>query len=84
MNRRTFLATAAAAALTGAAGAQQGGRRRPNVLIVMADQHKRSCMGAYGDPVAKTPNLDRLAAQGMTFTDAHSTSAVCSPSRKSA
>ena len=83
MNRRTFLATAAAAALTGAAGAQQGGRRRPNVLIVMADQHKRSCMGAYGDPVAKTPNLDRLAAGSVRFTNAYCSNPVCTPSRAS-
>ena len=41
--------------------------KRPNVLLLMSDQHKRSCMGAYGDPVAKTPNLDLLASDAVRF-----------------
>jgi choline-sulfatase len=49
----------------------------------MSDQHKRSCMGAYGDTVAKTPNLDRLAASAVRFTDAYCTNPVCTPSRAS-
>jgi arylsulfatase A len=58
--------------------------RRPNILFILADD-----LG-YGDlhclnPAGKisTPNLDRLAAEGMIFTDAHSTSSVCTPSRYS-
>lgn len=49
----------------------------------MSDQHKRSCMGAYGDPVARTPNLDRLAGQSVRFTDAYCTNPICTPSRES-
>jgi choline-sulfatase len=91
MNRRKFLSgtltTAAAAVLSRSApgaGAPAGGTRpRPNVLLLMADQHKRSCMGAYGDSVAITPNLDRLAAQSVRFTDGYCTNPVCTPSRAS-
>jgi choline-sulfatase len=66
MDRRRFLASATAAALwtavrpSGRTSPQSTGKR-PNVLLLMSDQHKRSCMGAYGDPIARTPNLDWLA-----------------------
>lgn len=58
-------------------------RRRPNVLILMSDQHKRSCMGVAGDPVASTPHLDRLAQQSLRFTSAYCNYPVCAPSRAS-
>ena len=84
MNRRHFLAGAAAASLQVKSGLNaQAPRRRPNVLLLMADQHKRSCMGAYGDTVARTPNLDALAATGTRFTQAYCTNPVCTPSRAS-
>jgi choline-sulfatase len=56
---------------------------QPNVLLIMADQHKRSCMGAYGDPVAQTPNLDALAKRSVRFTNAYCANPVCTPSRAS-
>ena len=55
----------------------------PNVLLIMSDQHRRSCMGAAGDSVARTPNLDRLAEQSVRFTDVYCTNPVCAPSRAS-
>lgn len=58
-------------------------RRPPNVLLLMSDEHKRSCMGAYGDRVARTPHLDTLAASSVRFTDAYCTNPVCTPSRAS-
>jgi choline-sulfatase len=58
-------------------------RKRPNVLLLMSDQHKRSCMGAYGDAVAKTPNLDALASQSVRFANAYCNNPVCAPSRAS-
>ncbi|MEO6964801.1 MAG: sulfatase-like hydrolase/transferase, partial [Acidobacteriaceae bacterium] len=57
--------------------------RRPNVLVLMSDQHKRSCMGVSGDSVASTPNLDRLAGESVRFTNAYCTNPVCGPSRAS-
>jgi len=80
MTRRELLAGSAAA--LGALGAS-GRRERPNVLILMSDQHKRSCMGAYGDRVARTPNLDELARNSVRFTDAYCSNPVCTPSRAS-
>jgi choline-sulfatase len=64
-------------------GTQEPGGNRPNVLLLMADQHKRTCMGAYGDPVAKTPNLDRFASGAVRFTNAYCNNPVCTPSRAS-
>ncbi len=72
----------AATATASAAGQDRADQHRPNIVIILADD-----MG-YGDvralnPKSKipTPNLDRLAAGGMTFTDGHSPSAVCTPTR---
>lgn len=55
---------------------------RPNIILILADDLGYGDVGAY-DPHSKipTPHLDRLAAQGMRFTDAHSPSAVCTPTR---
>jgi choline-sulfatase len=58
-------------------------RSAPNVLILMADQHRRSCMGVAGDSVAVTPNLDKLARQSVRFAKAYCTNPVCAPSRAS-
>ena len=64
-------------------GASAEHRSAPNVLILMSDQHKRSCMGVAGDTVAVTPNLDRLAQQSIRFTEAYCFNPVCAPSRAS-
>jgi len=57
------------------------GSRRPNVLILMADDHRGDIMGCAGDPIVSTPNLDRLAAEGTRFTRFASQSPVCIPTR---
>jgi choline-sulfatase len=87
MDRREFL-TGAAASLGGFglhanSSAKSQTRRHPNVLVLMSDQHKRSCMGAYGDKVAITPHLDKLAAKSVRFSDAYCANPVCTPSRAS-
>lgn len=57
-------------------------RKRPNVLLITADDMNWDAVGAFGCPVAgTTPQLDRLAAEGMRFDHAHVTIAVCQPSR---
>lgn len=66
--------------LTLAAAAQAATAYRPNVLLICVDDLK-PVLGAYGDPIAKTPNLDRLAARGMRFDAAYCNQAVCAPSR---
>jgi len=88
MNRRHFLKTVGAAAALAAgprwpsAAHAAPARTKPNVVFILADD-----MG-YGDLACQnpnsripTPNLDALAKQGMRFTDAHSPSAVCTPTR---
>ena len=54
---------------------------RPNIVVVMADQLAPQFCGAYGHPVARTPNLDALAARGMRFDAAYCNSPLCAPSR---
>src|SRR5690348_1026878 len=57
--------------------------RRPNVLIVLADQWRAQAFGFAGDPNVKTPNLDRLAEESVRFINAVSGLPVCSPTRAS-
>ena len=76
MNRRQFLATTAALPLA----AQNS--NRPNVLFVISDD--LDCrIGCYGDPVARTPNLDALAARGVRFHRAYCQYPLCNPTRSS-
>ena len=53
---------------------------RPNILLILVDDLKPA-IGCYGDPLAKTPNIDRLAARGIRFERAYCNQAVCAPSR---
>ena len=63
------------------AGLAVGAEQKPNIVFVLADDIGYGDLGCYGATKVKTPNLDRLAAQGLRFTDAHSPSAVCTPTR---
>jgi arylsulfatase A-like enzyme len=55
--------------------------RPPNIVLVVADDHAAHAIGAYGSVVNATPQLDRLAAQGMRFDACYCTNSICSPSR---
>jgi len=55
--------------------------RRPNLLVILGDDLGWADLSSYGAPHIKTPHLDRLARQGVRFTDAYSGSATCSPTR---
>ena len=90
--RRQFLRDAglatvssgALAALMGVAqsGCRRGLSRRPNIVLILADDMGYGDAGCYNpDSRIPTPNIDRLAAQGARFADAHSASAVCTPTR---
>ena len=54
---------------------------RPNVVIILADDLGYGDISCYGSRRVRTPNIDRLALEGLRFTDAHSTAATCTPSR---
>ena len=53
----------------------------PNLLILMSDEHSRKALGCYGNPLLKTPNLDRLAARGTLFSNAYTPCPICVPAR---
>jgi arylsulfatase A-like enzyme len=55
----------------------------PNIIFILADDLGYGDLGCYGSKKISTPNVDKLATQGIRFTDAHSSSAVCTPSRYS-
>ena len=63
--------------------AAQAADKRPNVLLIMTDQQPISMVGAYGNPLAKTPSIDRLAREGMRLDGVHIAAFACSPSRAS-
>lgn len=75
MTRRSFLASSAAAGVVAAPA------KRPNILFVMVDEMRWDAMGCEGHPVVRTPNLDRLAKQGVRFASSYTVSPVCSPAR---
>ena len=56
---------------------------KPNILVIMSDQHSKHVLGCYGNDIVRTPSLDRLAAEGMRFSSAYCASPVCCPSRMS-
>ena len=64
-----------------APAAVQPRKDAPNVVLIFADDLGYGDVGCYGATKVQTPNIDRLAAEGRRFTDAHSASAVCTPSR---
>lgn len=77
--RRAFLQQIGAAAV--AANMQGAATAKPNIVLIYADDVGYGDLSCYGATKIKTPNLDRLAAQGMRGTATHSPSATCTPSR---
>jgi arylsulfatase len=74
MNRRQFLQTSGAAGLNAATA-------RPNVVFIMADQLRYDCLGANGNHIVQTPNIDRLSAQSANLANTFVQAPVCVPSR---
>ncbi|HUE80080.1 MAG TPA: sulfatase [Sphingomicrobium sp.] len=56
-------------------------RLRPNMIFIMTDDHAQSALSSYGNAILKTPNLDRIGADGVRFTEAFVTNSLCLPSR---
>lgn len=57
--------------------------RKPNIIVILADDLGYADLGSYGATKAKTPNLDKMAAEGVRFTDFYAPAGVCSPTRAS-
>jgi arylsulfatase A-like enzyme len=83
MNRREFLRKSVCCSvfLAGKLAAASASERRANVVLIMTDNHGAWTLGCYGNPDIKTPHIDRLAKEGVRFTEAFSSNAVCSPTR---
>jgi len=82
INRRTFLGTLGTSTmLANCAPAPRAASRPPNIVLILADDLGYGDIGAYGNRVNRTPNLDRLAGAGVRFTDFHSNGPACTPTR---
>jgi arylsulfatase A-like enzyme len=77
------LAPSHAAVATAESAPAAGGSPRPNIVFLLADDMRADAMSCAGNPVLRTPELDRLAAEGLRFTDAFVTTAICATSRAS-
>ena len=96
MNRRDFLKTVGLGSLSLALGAPVGSvsirassetphgvttNRKPNILVIMSDEHNAGVLGCYGNRIIRTPNLDKLAAAGTVFQNCYTNSPLCVPAR---
>ena len=57
--------------------------RKLNVLFIITDQQRADHLGCAGNPILKTPNIDRLASEGVRFTNAFCANPICTPNRAS-
>ncbi|MGC9326607.1 MAG: sulfatase-like hydrolase/transferase, partial [Candidatus Hinthialibacter sp.] len=85
MKRRDFIKIAALSAgalpINRYSYAESTEAKRPNIIFILADDLGYGDLGCYGQKYVKTPNLDRMASEGMKFTQFYSGSTVCAPSR---
>jgi arylsulfatase A-like enzyme len=85
VTRRTWLRTAAAGTVALASGARnifsQSATTRPNIVFILADDLGYADVSCYGRPDSSTPNIDRLATNGVRFLQAYANSAVCTATR---
>lgn len=58
-------------------------KKQPNILLLMSDQHRYDVNGCYGSEICQTPNIDKMAKDGIKFTKAYTTTGLCSPARTS-
>jgi len=87
-SRRVFLKAMGLGAVTapivgcsGSLSSLAGKRKQPNIILIFVDDMGYGDIGCYGHPTIATPNIDRMASEGMKFTQFHVASSVCTPSR---
>jgi arylsulfatase A len=85
ISRREFLRSAALGAGAAALWPQSlwaaDGKRKPNFIVIFTDDQGYQDLGCFGSPDIRTPHIDRMAKEGMKFTDFYVAASVCSPSR---
>src|SRR5262245_2408364 len=81
MLRTTVLGFVTICVIGGICGSSFSADRPPNIVFILADDLGYGDLGCFGQKKIKTPNLDRLAAEGVRFTQAYAGSTVCAPSR---
>jgi len=85
LNRRKFLRLigvgAAAIAVPGCGFLRRGTGEKPNIIFLLTDDQRWDATGCTGNPVIKTPNMDRLTAKGVLFSNNFVTTSICAPSR---
>jgi len=79
--RVAWAAARAVSAMGSVSLAAEAQESRPNVLVILCDDLGYGDLGCFGHPVIRTPNLDRLASQGLKLTSCYAAAPVCSPSR---
>jgi len=92
ISRRKFLRVTTKAALVGGGLVSVGpwplraavrSARKPNIIVIMSDEHDPAITGCYGDKIVRTPSLDGLAERGVVFENCYTTSPLCVPARLS-
>jgi len=86
LTRRELLGSAAGAGLLALAARARSARaaaRPPNLVIILSDNHRWDAMACAGHPFVRTPQMDRLAREGLLFENAFCTTPLCSPARAS-
>ncbi len=76
-----FLLTLALFSCNPGTETQKKAQSRPNIIFIMSDDHAYQAISAYSNRLLETPNIDRIAKQGMRFTNACVTNSICAPSR---
>src|SRR5215207_6996572 len=78
---KSILIALAASVALGATLFSADAARKPNIVFILADDLGFGDLGCYGQKIIRTPNIDRMAAEGMKLTQHYSGNAVCAPSR---
>ncbi len=81
MDSSRLLALPLAAAALASCAQKEQEKKRPNILFIMTDDHTTQAMSCYGGRLIETPNMDRLAREGMRFENCYATNALSGPSR---
>ena len=82
--QNSFYQTIVSIVLVLCTGQAIAGGNRPNILFIMSDDHATRAVSAYGDSLVETPNIDRIASNGIRFDRAYVGNAICGPSRATA